>query len=412
MKINIFIPTKINVGYQNRNDTYTGKLAYVIYFDEKGKLRKETSWQNWRDKDIDNDIFDNEPIEGFVLNKKVGGVEESYYDVRKTYVRVYDPRGFEFEITIPNLLWILENCTSTKGKGLEGQFIYGWDGKELVLVPIDSPDYQEISDKNKIIHNNQFVKAKDLTIGATYENLSGEKYVYMGKFDKYEQQTNRFYSRSRWSSFIQQEGWESPINEEWLEDKAYGYSYYRFKTVCKGKHFFFIRLGNPNAKYYSEKENAIWSFKTVTRKFSGCINNKCHDDYIEFMNMLEHDSSYSGINYSASKILDLPYENFYKLIQNLMNTAGYGTNVGIIDDEGYLNDTKVYYNSKDKILYYKKEEVNGVDWYGGKKYKETEVCFDTNSIEELYKSLHPVYGERYLENGNLFEREKYYGTEK
>ena len=48
MNTNIFIPTKINVGFQERKDTYTGKLAYVIYFDEKGKLRKETSWQGWR----------------------------------------------------------------------------------------------------------------------------------------------------------------------------------------------------------------------------------------------------------------------------------------------------------------------------------------------------------------------------
>ena len=31
MKSTIFIPKLINVGYQNRKDTYTGKLAYVVY---------------------------------------------------------------------------------------------------------------------------------------------------------------------------------------------------------------------------------------------------------------------------------------------------------------------------------------------------------------------------------------------
>ena len=46
MKSNIFIPKTINVGYQNRSGTYTGKLAYVIYYDEKGKLRKEASWRS------------------------------------------------------------------------------------------------------------------------------------------------------------------------------------------------------------------------------------------------------------------------------------------------------------------------------------------------------------------------------
>ena len=182
MKTNIFVPKKINVGFQNRKDTYSGKLAYVIYFDEKGKLRKETSWNGWRDENIPNEIYDNEPTEGFVLNKKVGGVEECWgWDPRKTYTRVYDPRGFEFEITVPNLLWILENCNCIKGKGLEGEFVYGWDGKELLLVPVDSPDYQEIQAKNKIIHNNEFIKAKDLVLGATYEMLNGERYVYMGK---------------------------------------------------------------------------------------------------------------------------------------------------------------------------------------------------------------------------------------
>ena len=38
MKNNIFMPDKIRVGYQKREGTYTGKLAYVIYYDEKGKL--------------------------------------------------------------------------------------------------------------------------------------------------------------------------------------------------------------------------------------------------------------------------------------------------------------------------------------------------------------------------------------
>ena len=52
MNNNIFIPKQINIGFQERNDTYTNKLAYVIYFDEKGKLRKELSWEGWRDKNI------------------------------------------------------------------------------------------------------------------------------------------------------------------------------------------------------------------------------------------------------------------------------------------------------------------------------------------------------------------------
>ena len=64
MRNSIFIPKTINVGYQDRLGTYTGKLAYVIYYDEKGKLRKETSWNGWRDKNIPNNEYDNIPQVG------------------------------------------------------------------------------------------------------------------------------------------------------------------------------------------------------------------------------------------------------------------------------------------------------------------------------------------------------------
>ena len=60
----LYIPDKIKVGYQKREGTYTGKLAYVIYYDEKGKLRKEASWNSWRKHDIEPQEFDNIPTEG------------------------------------------------------------------------------------------------------------------------------------------------------------------------------------------------------------------------------------------------------------------------------------------------------------------------------------------------------------
>ena len=70
-KSNFFIPEKIKVGYNSRNDTYTKKLAYIIYYDNKGVLRKEKSWNSWRNIDLGDDEFKNEPIEGFILNKHV-----------------------------------------------------------------------------------------------------------------------------------------------------------------------------------------------------------------------------------------------------------------------------------------------------------------------------------------------------
>lgn len=57
----LYIPKTITVGFQERKDTFTGKLGYVIYTDHKGVLRKESSWQSWRDKNIESITVDNTP---------------------------------------------------------------------------------------------------------------------------------------------------------------------------------------------------------------------------------------------------------------------------------------------------------------------------------------------------------------
>ena len=154
-------------------------LAYVIYYDGKGVLRKETSWEDWRDKKIEPREYDNVPTEGFVLNRGVGGVRHSYgWNTRNEYVRVWDPRDFEFEISVTNLLHILEHCNAIKGKGLEGKFVYAWSGTSLVLLSVDSPEYKECVNYTGL--QTQKVPAKSLVPGRTYVTKKNDSLVYLG----------------------------------------------------------------------------------------------------------------------------------------------------------------------------------------------------------------------------------------
>jgi len=182
MNRQLFIPDKIKVGFCSRDDTYTKRLAYIIYYDQKGVLRKEKSWQAWRDGKIDPADFANEPTEGFVLNKGVGGARRSYgWNVRNEYIRVYDPRDFEFEISIANLLFILRECDCSKGKGLEGKFVYAWDGTELVLLPTIAEDYQQCRKYTEL--QGQGVKAKEMIPGAAYTTKKLQTLTYLGRFN-------------------------------------------------------------------------------------------------------------------------------------------------------------------------------------------------------------------------------------
>lgn len=203
MNTKLFIPKQINVGYQERSDTYTKKLAYIIYWDQKGKLRKEASWNSWRHKPEDTkssfydhslkrrvhseekrgdfvkpEVFDNTPTSGFVLNKGVGGARGSWSsNIRNEYIRVYDPRNFEFEISVANLLYILQETSSIKGKGIEGEFIYSWNGTELFLLPVNSQAYKDSVEFTEVVQVK--FSARDFKEGRTYVTKSEKRLVYI-----------------------------------------------------------------------------------------------------------------------------------------------------------------------------------------------------------------------------------------
>lgn len=253
----IYIPKKIRVGYNNRPDTYTGKLAYIIYYGQDGKIRKETSWNNWRNKEIEPNDYDNEPTEGFVLNKKVGG-HKSGWDFRQSYIRIYDPRGFEFEITPANLLYILENTNSIKGKGLGGEFVYGWDGKDLLLIPIASPDYQELVNHSKLLRNPQKINSKNIVLGGTYRTKKGEDWIYIGRFDYYE----------------------------------YTYSYDHRSMANR---YTVKEVNNKGKRYWFYFNNKFYYPKSLSGTIIECVSDVCVNNYAEIADKLQYNSAFSPI---------------------------------------------------------------------------------------------------------------------
>lgn len=260
----IFIPETIRVGYRKRDDTYTGTLAYIIYYDTKGVLRKERSWNSWRDGTILPQEFKNEATEGFVLNKEAGG-HRSSWNHRATYTRIYDPRGFEFEISIPNLLYILENANCTKGKGLEGKFVYGWDGTDLVLIPESAPEYLHHLEFSNALKNK--ISTKELVPGALYQTDKNEQLVYLGYFPYY--------------------------------SIAYG-----AQGCLKGKRHFFC---SPNTARYPEK------FTSVSGRIINRIGTSIVDNYAALMDELEYCEEYSPYDPSKDEYIPATIDDIFEM---------------------------------------------------------------------------------------------------
>lgn len=224
------IPKKIKIGFQERRDTYTGKLGYVIYYDNKGVLRKEKSWEGWRSKDIEPVEYDNVPTDGFVLNRHGGGGRRSYsWDARNEFVRVWDPRGFEFEISIENVLFLLQECSSIKGKGLEGEMVYSWNGATLVLLPVNSQEFKESTNFN--ILGTKKVGAKDVVVGCSYLTKNREELMYMGRLD-----------------------WHTKESIKSKDSK--GYNHWNYKMVSKKKHVF-LKLADVYCMETNNNKNSL-----------------------------------------------------------------------------------------------------------------------------------------------------------
>ncbi len=179
MNNKLFIPQKLKVGFQKRNDTYTKKLAYIIYYDEKGNLRKEISWEGWRDKKIPAQEIENKPHSGFVINKDVQRSSE-WFGSGRNMIRIYDDRGMEFEITCDNLVFILMTTNCHK-RGLEGEFVYAWQGKELILLPTACEEYKTSIKFSSL--KTEKISKKDLIPGCSYKSKDMEDFIYLGFFD-------------------------------------------------------------------------------------------------------------------------------------------------------------------------------------------------------------------------------------
>lgn len=347
MRTNIFVPKRINVGFQDERDTYTGMLGYIIYWDEKGTLRKEASWKKWKYDHIPNEEYDNEPMSGFVLNKKAGDYSTGW-NHRQAKVRVFDPRGFEIEISISNLLYILENTNSIKGKGLEGEFVYGWDDKELILVPAESPDYKEIEELNKLIHQQQKIGAKDLKIGGTYLTKKNEKLVYMGRF------------------------------------KDYGYR-------RNGKHsFFFYKVNDNGEVIYLER------FASVAGKLIAVVSDECAENYADLFDKLEGCSYYSPVDRTKDELVPMVAEDFDKM--------HYSKDVYI--ESG--NNLYVYKN-RDTGEFYR--EVPNPDYVAGtwenrwKSVGTPKLRIEYKDVHEMIEKLKPMRLRVYLENGKIYSED-------
>lgn len=239
-----------------------------------------------------------------------------------------------------------------------------------------------------------------MTVGTTYETLSGERYVYMGKYNTYGEKVNRCQNRDKW---------DFPLDDTWSDDIVFGEKNTRYKSVDKGKEFWFVQLGDTHSDYSWCKKDGVCHFKNVAKKFCTIVATEC-EKYSEYYEMMQKDPDFSPIDYTKNKIFPVAFEDFEKHFRKHHKRS---FNFCVMED-GRLDNRIIFYSYRDDRYYYEKllPTIGYSGWGGG--YKAKYIDININSIESIkmaYEWFRPVYGEQYLENGKLYRRRGYYGTE-
>lgn len=175
----LYIPAKLKVGFQKREDSFDGKLSFVTYYDTNGKLINETRWRSWCDQDITDLEIDNVPFKNAILNKKISHAGYRY-GTGKTTIRIYDSRGFEYEIDIDNFMGIAQEYSVVKGE-ISGDFIYAFCNNKLILLPVDSEQYKDAI--KTTLNRNEKVDESALIPGDVYLNDKEEECIYIGFYN-------------------------------------------------------------------------------------------------------------------------------------------------------------------------------------------------------------------------------------
>jgi len=173
----IFEKSYIGIDH-NRDDITAGPLAFLTPYEDNaaGAKRRQTvrEWLNgyyWRrgEKEKENTetrIVDNKPKAGFRVVDFA-----ARHSTSNKVARVYDPDGYELEISMANLVDILIDGVVEKGE-IKSECIWGREGANNWLVPLDSEMYK------RALKPGQKLEAE---IGDRVIGNHSREYIYLGR---------------------------------------------------------------------------------------------------------------------------------------------------------------------------------------------------------------------------------------
>lgn len=287
------------------------------------------------------EIIKNIPQKGFSINKNT--YSEADYKSYVDGVTIFDPRGFEFSISIGNFLHLVRNNVIDHGE-IVAECILSWSVKgTLVLLTTNSVGYKEALEYTQKQHLK--FDAEDLKKGLTYfTKNSKDPIVYLGRFK-----------------------FNNPDKFTYIE-KEMGFSFNPSKQL---RHVFYNRKSNKfinimigkNIAGILDNETCI-DINEILEQFKNSVENKSFKK-ISFEKATN--SNFNEID-NKNKFMVIKKDNFILLepVIYVDQKRGYETHINfetyileenkITDSEEYKRNTPVHF-SNGKIIGYSEKPI-------------------------------------------------------
>ncbi len=172
--------------------SHAENLAYMTYYEDNAAFHKRkttgTDWaklnsMGWNTEtkkydhfDVkDGVVIDNTPVTDVYIGSSV-----SRWSTSNKLFRVQDPRGFTVEVPTDNIATLLHLTTVVNGV-INEPCVWGREGSNHILLPVNSEPYLETLDKMDTLAN-KLIKLSDIKVGDVVKFFENDtEYTYLGK---------------------------------------------------------------------------------------------------------------------------------------------------------------------------------------------------------------------------------------
>jgi hypothetical protein len=150
-------------------------FAFMTHYEDNAAGRKrQAQVDSWSRGKMNSTIIDNTPMIGFRVSR---GLRRLGWTHHATSVRIEDPRGFEVDISVSNMMMLTDNNLLENGEILR-ECVWGRDGGMNVLLPVNSSPYLAATVNTERMAST--VNSRSVALGDTVLLKNGQQGRYLG----------------------------------------------------------------------------------------------------------------------------------------------------------------------------------------------------------------------------------------